>query len=422
MAKTVFILGAGASIGASPNAKTKFPRANEILKVVREVFCEEFGKSLPALYCYLNRYCPTKADVDRNHKLIPLWDSINLEELYGAIEFEKRLTSHHDCHDAYREFFSENYQREVTDILKKHYTDWTESSYSAPHNLKTFPYIHENFLRLVQGELLDVVSEVFGIFHGNEDTSNFKHLVHLFKEGDTVISFNYDLLLEHHLRHERPNDWFFNSGYRLGRATPKINFEFVGDTPIGDSKFRIIKLHGSCNWHWQIARKGNHRVSEQIGAGYDAPNDVAEALIATDNYRPIRHSDPKWKGYFERFIIPPTTYKAEYQFNAEFIHVVKHKISIGSSTMWIPQILYYKALKALRTADRLVFIGYSVAGIDASIRMLFRAAADMSGARQIIDVADPCTKVRDRIARIYPNADEFHHHESFSDYLASTEK
>jgi hypothetical protein len=80
---TVFILGAGASIGAKPDGRTRFPSVVELLERIREIVCERENSYLPALSLYLARFAPI-ASRGSLGKLHPDWDRINVEELYAA--------------------------------------------------------------------------------------------------------------------------------------------------------------------------------------------------------------------------------------------------------------------------------------------------------------------------------------------------
>jgi hypothetical protein len=91
---TVFVLGAGASIGAKPGGKTKFPGTNDLVKRIREIICERENSCLPALSLYLARFAPVRDTTLNGGRLHADWDRVNVEELYAAIEFESRITDH----------------------------------------------------------------------------------------------------------------------------------------------------------------------------------------------------------------------------------------------------------------------------------------------------------------------------------------
>ena len=141
------------------------------------------------------------------------------------------------------------------------------------------------------------------------------------------------------------------------------------------------------------------------------------SFLITDHYRKaIVTREPG--GYFERFMIPPSTYKAEYSFSGDFAHLPSgDALPLRSSTFWLPQLLYRLALHALKPADRLVFIGFRMAAADTSMRQLFRAAADANTGLRLVEIADPIAEVADRIKGVIPNAEAYKPFRYFEELL-----
>ncbi|MDO8479649.1 MAG: SIR2 family protein [Candidatus Rokubacteria bacterium] len=433
---TVFVLGAGASIGAKPGGRTKFPGTNELVERIREIVCEREDSYLPALALYLARFAPVRDITLKAGRLHADWDRTNVEELYAAIEFESRITDHLMLASGdrgsgtqfFQEYFSGPYRDAVTQLLRGPYQDWMRACYSASYGSEPFPHLHENFLRIVKMELLDAIAHTLGVLSEEEDTSNFSRLARHFEKGDTVITFNYDLLVEQHLTRERPADWSYLTGYGFRPTSEKCDLRFAGDAPNHPSTFKVLKLHGSSNWHFRFVQgtgdgppgfvEGYRTVPEPIGVG-NRIRDVRPAFFqATDNFfkRVVVEGEPG--GYYERFMIPPSTYKAEYNFSAQFLHdPTGSPLPLGSSTMWLPQLLYRLALQALAAAERIVFIGFSMAPADTSIRMLFRAAADANSALRLVEIADPCANVASRIKAVLPRAQSYKRVRSFGELL-----
>ena len=160
---SVFVLGAGASIGARAGGRTKFPGTNELIERIREIVCERDGSYLPALALYLARFAPVRDITLNDGRLHAAWDRTNVEELYAAIEFESRITDHLMLASGdlgsgvqfFQEYFSEPYRDAVTQLLRGPYQDWMRACYSASYGSEAFPHLHENFLRIVKMELLD---------------------------------------------------------------------------------------------------------------------------------------------------------------------------------------------------------------------------------------------------------------------------
>jgi len=436
---TVFVLGAGASIGAKRGGRTGFPSTLELLQRVREIVCDRSNRPLPALTLYLSRYVPARDADSRSGKLHPAWDRINVEELYAAIEFESRITDHlmlgggekGSGAQFFEEYFPSPYRDAVTGLMRGEYQGWMRTCYSAPISLgppsggrgaygsEAFPHLHENFLRVVKMELLDSIAQTLWVLSEEEDTSNVARLVRCFKENDSVITFNYDLLVEQHLARERPGDWAYRTGYGLRPTLQKCDLQFAGDAPDHPSKFKVLKLHGSSNWHF-FMQPTQRVIPEPFGAGNRIRDVRPVFFLATDNYFRRLTAPEQPDGYFDRFMIPPSTYKAEYSFSAEFIHAPEGQpLVLSSSTMWLPQLLYRLALQALSTADRIVFIGFSMAPADTSIRMLFRAAADANAGLRLVEIADRSSDVAARIEGVLPQAGEHRRYNSFELLLDS---
>ncbi|MBM4033155.1 MAG: hypothetical protein FJ291_15420 [Planctomycetes bacterium] len=155
-----------------------------------------------------------------------------------------------------------------------------------------------------------------------------------------------------------------------------------------------------------------------MGVGNFVRDIRVASLLVTDNFfkRVVVKGEPA--GYFERFMIPPSTYKAEYSFSADFLHDPHgNPLPLGSSTMWLPQLLYRLALQALLAAERVVFIGFSMAPADTSIRVLFRAAADTNPGLSLVEIADPNDEVETRIRAVIPGARSYRRFKCFGDLL-----
>jgi len=406
-----------------------------VLQCIRELICEKEHATLPALTLYLCRFAPLSGVAPSARVLDVGWDHINIEELYAAIEFESRITDHlllpagdkGSESKFFEEYFPTWYRDAVTQLVHGTYQEWMRACYSASYASEAFPHLHENFLRVVKMELLDAIAHMLGVLSEEEDSTNFSRLAGCFASGDTVVTFNYDLLMEQHLTKIRPNEWSYLTGYGLRPTSDACDLRFAGDAPDRPSAFKVLKLHGSTNWHFRFNQgaggvpsvAGYRRVQERFGAG-NAIRDIVPAFFqATDNFyrRVVVAGEPS--GYYERFMIPPSTYKAEYSFSAEFVHLpTGTPLSVTSATLWLPQLLYRMALEALKSADRLVFIGFSMASADTSIRMLFRAAADMNANLSLVEIADPDPNVVNRIKGVVPHAREYRDVKFFSDLLA----
>ncbi|MDM7912279.1 MAG: SIR2 family protein [Methanotrichaceae archaeon] len=148
---------------------------------------------------------------------------------------------------------------------------------------------------------------------------------------DTVITFNYDLVLENALkwRGVRP-DYCLDAKDYTDATRPTI------------AAPRVIKVHGSVNWD-DRGRLGTTVVDE--------PNE----LIALPNGRPM--------------LIPPTWAK-------------------GSQTR-LSRMLWYNSVEAIQKAHRIVIIGYSMPQTDLYFKYLLAAGLQNNVSLRRFSVIDP---------------------------------
>lgn len=139
---------------------------------------------------------------------------------------------------------------------------------------------------------------------------------------DTIISFNYDLLIDDALRNlEIP--------FSYGLSTDDANFltaEVCRPEPVAEDTIRVLKLHGSVNW-----------------AG---PSKRGEKIAIYDSYDEVRKKDQS------PFLAPPTWRK-----------ILGGQLSV----------VWDKAVESLRTATRLFVIGYSIPPTDQHFKYLLAA-------------------------------------------------
>lgn len=169
------------------------------------------------------------------------------------------------------------------------------------------------------------------------------------KAGDAIITFNYDLACEHALK--RAGLWEISDGYGFD----------IGVQQIPRSKSNILKLHGSTNWVG-ILFDGNMGIG-QASSVYDS----RPAVFGSRNFLylgyPTDIQDPLCKGISrcggQPAVILPALHKKFF-----------HETFAGQE--WRPfwDHIWGKAADALRCADRIILIGYSMPKADERAREL----------------------------------------------------
>jgi hypothetical protein len=145
------------------------------------------------------------------------------------------------------------------------------------------------------------------------------------ESGDSVISFNYDCLIDEALRSNGGRRWDPERGYGLDLSEGADFWKQWGGGPDAKKPIKLLKLHGSLNWD---------RTGETICL-LDAPYERESAAGA---------------------IVPPLGRKPVAE--EPYLHA------------------WRAARTAVKSAERLIVIGYSLPDADHLVRALFRADID----------------------------------------------
>lgn len=190
----------------------------------------------------------------------------------------------------------------------------------------------------------------------------------LIHPNDTVITFNYDVLIEQALW-ER-NLWNPLDGYVIGSLV--TNEELIGDE-IPKTVVPIIKLHGSVNW------TKNSGILRNYGIGFYTSNlhnnkSFFRNLKVKANHLPFEYNYP----LSSHVVIP--SYLKTYQENWEIT-------------------LVQEALKAIEKTNEIYILGYSLPDADAMANFIFGSIKKDSKI-VIVNPGNPM-KLRDRLIEKY---------------------
>jgi hypothetical protein len=166
---------------------------------------------------------------------------------------------------------------------------------------------------------------------------------------NTIITLNYDLVIEESLRHLGID---FHYGIK-GRRIVRIDENKYEQIPISEASLKLLKLHGSINWCSPAA------VSDEISETSELSNrdfqrivarlvELSEQIAVFDSYRELSSHPSRPTPH----LVPPTWSKS---LEAPLTSVLNAAVS------------------ALRTATRIVILGYSLPPTDQHFRYLLAA-------------------------------------------------
>lgn len=186
-----------------------------------------------------------------------------------------------------------------------------------------------------------------------------ERIVEQLRPKDTVITFNYDCVLDHALRRHAVGKWSTRYGYTFpSEYTIENEDAWDADPPASAStrSIHVLKLHGSLNW--QVSDNDEHikmkrRLHRQNGI-------------------------PKFT------VIPPVWNK-----RAMDQHLFK--------------VLWQNAERAIRTARHIAVVGFSFTPTDLHVQSLFRVALAKSNLKTLV-IANPSQKDRGQVRAVFAKA------------------
>jgi hypothetical protein len=217
--------------------------------------------------------------------------------------------------------------------------------------------------RLMQG-LAAVLEESTDVSRkGATPCEHHGRLVQNLSPRDTVISFNYDCVMDHALRSRGDKKWSARFGYALpkpSRIEGHQHWSAASAPSSASGSVNLLKLHGSLNWQLP-------------------PSDPQGSLSA-----PIKLKERLYqqRGTPRFTIIPPER--------------VKNIDGDGNF-----RALWQNAERAIRNAKTIAFVGFSFTATDLHVESLFRVALAGSARLKTLIIANPNSEDRARIRTVF---------------------
>jgi hypothetical protein len=291
----------------------------------------------------------------------------------------------------------ETEHRELAYVISKYFHD---ASYhdiekvlsflsASPLHDRSIPSEHRS---VIYDELVEIIVRVLSVAsqsgadsHATGDTYE-RFASHLIETESTVITFNYDLLIDNLLMHT--NQWHPYDGYGVDiplvyKAMPTSPHTYLHQS-LGSGldmhwpKATLLKLHGSINWGWPTIFEDKGEAIYQLPANEGVS--IAKFAVKTEFGSPFTL-------YFKPVIIPPILDKSFWLRNTTF------------------RVLWNMAMEAIDDASTITFIGYSLPVTDFMAEFMFRQGINLHSTETKIVVVDPnASELRNRYVNVFGSA------------------
>jgi hypothetical protein len=267
----------------------------------------------------------------------------------------------HDVSELFGNNFSLTMEQYLTHLEQMRNVHDNYLAPGRPSKANPYREMRDNFLRV----LWAVLDEAVGWNRSDEGVQHHMKLIRCLQAKDTILSFNYDWLIDDALArfgaHGGQCIWNPTRGYGVrlreskGKAFVRWACKKYNGTPLRpNDTLLLLKLHGSMNW-FPVKGDGNTRL-----------------ILRANRFR------RKGSSQFE--IVPPEWQKA--------------------TNVGVYQALWQRARIRLQKAENIVFIGYSMPETDLPVRALFMVDAKKAPKIKSLVLVNPDGNARKRIRSV----------------------
>jgi hypothetical protein len=242
--------------------------------------------------------------------------------------------------------------------------------------------LRENRERLLAGVSLVLEVSTDAAIRSAGGCEHHQEMVRHLKAKDTVISFNYDCVLDHALRQSTHGVWSAKYGYTFPKPDRVAGHQFWDGQPAPTAStgtVHLLKLHGSLNWQLP-------------------PPTEPDDEIKLKQRLHTQHGVPRFT------IIPPVWNKR-----------------IADDPIF--KQLWSNAERAIRAAKRVAVVGFSFVPTDLPVESLFRVALARAPALETLVIANPSRDHRRRVREVFAKSLErgavVRQYESLSDFVSA---
>ena len=291
----------------------------------------------------------------------------------------------------------ENEHEELAHVISKHFHDPLYPDIEKVLSFLSASPLHDRSLTsehrsLLYDELVEIIVRLLS--EASKSSSESDHNAAIYRQfvarlaatEATIITFNYDLLIERLL--ERASNWQRYYGYgahipNAYTAMPTSPHTFQSqmwreEPDVNRSSVTLLKLHGSINWGTPIIADGQSNAIYQIPIREGVS--IADVAIRTELGSPFTQ-------YFKPVIVPPVLDKSTWFRHPTF------------------RVLWNMAMEAIDNAETITFIGYSLPVTDFMAEFMFRQGVNLHSTDTNIVVVDPnASELKKRYLDVFGSA------------------
>jgi hypothetical protein len=405
--KTVYVFGAGASF-ASPNVHAETDTKNPLDKAF---WVAAKRLSLLDTNSYLSKFLQVAYGDLSN------LDKVGMEEVYTFVDnfisiLEMGGLSQFDHLDD-----KDDLRRPIALLssVEKHeklllIVNALNEVLGMAHSQTSLKFLQ--FFRHIEKELIELIYNVFLKINSQWNCTLHNKFIEKIlpaNANSTIISFNYDLLLDNaFMSRGMTANVDFSYYIWLHQYGNVGGFEGERKTIYADfrkpyapqDKIELLKLHGSLNW-FALLNHATLQPEADMFAGTGKENIAVNTPY--DLYLNGGAQYNKYNVLLQRALIAPILEKLK-----------KFKSTFSFESLWT------RALEKLSQAEKIVFIGYSLPPADYLAKWLFRMGYTLNSNKNLaIQIVNPEQSVESECQKIYFAAKFQARINSFSDFIAS---
>jgi len=386
---TTYVLGAGASYPVYPLASKLLQHISDYITGWGKCFNRFDYADWPKVITWLRE--------NPNRLLRQAFQNGNIEQIFTILDLAESLIgdSRMDILRASKKGL------EAVAAAEASYSELAEETGEYPHIRRTLMWALEDYFQSMHHRN----QEEFG----SKEWETLKAFGELLQCGDTVVTFNYDSTVERVLL--RLGKWSPSDGYGERLVFQKDRYD---DTPctFADSQVKVLHPHGAVGWYSKPSVRQDFRLES---GGAIPPEARTPAPIETKiSIDPIVLRDFGIITAVDASM--PNRPPDEYQILLHPSFLKDYAGEENGNPVFVR--MWKMAAEALRSANRVVIVGYSLPPADSAAWTLLLANCDAARTTVVNPDASVMRRYRRLLSKDLPKMSDWFPPQNFGDWVA----